>query len=547
MMMTRMYSLPLGALLLLSSLGVNAQGPKPGLENHRVGATAARGGAPANDECAAAIPLTVGTTCTAVTGNSEGATESQPSSQECSTWTSPSAFDVWYSFVATSAYSQIDVLGNEDFDVVVEAFSGACGSLTPISCNDLTFPNPGTGVLDVSESMTIGTTVNDTYYVRVYYYSTPVPANFTFDICVTDGMAPPPNDTCEGADAQALSVGSSITFTGDNAGATLDAELGDVAVWHAFTTTECSDVALNFCVEGSEFEDFFIALLTDCSDFENVIIGEVEGCTVTYRQLPAGTYYAPVIASAALAPVGQYSIAVSSTECDTYCVGNSEGCDEYIATFVFGTINNSSECGPTYQNFIDQSTVVLQDSEVAISVTNNPDSYYEEDQCVVWIDWNQNGDLEDDGSTTLTSADAGATFTGTVSVPADAVVGSTRLRARLMYTGEPSPCGAASYGDVEDYTVIVEPSTGVAERIGGNWSVFPNPTNGDFTIKGMQVNGLSMVELRDMTGRIVYSTSHTFSAGELATFEMAGKLASGTYSLVVNTPAGRTVRPVVVR
>ncbi|HRF80370.1 MAG TPA: GEVED domain-containing protein, partial [Flavobacteriales bacterium] len=132
----------------------------------------------------------------------------------------------------------------------------------------------------------------------------------------------------------------------------------------------------------------------------------------------------------------------------------------------------------------------------------------------------------------LETTDEAETFTGTVSVPEDAVLGATRLRVRLMYTGDVLPCGTTDYGDVEDYTVIVEQGSSVADRLAGDWSIFPNPSNGDITIRGMQITGNAQVEVRDMTGRIVYSTSRAFNAGELATFQLAGKLAAGTYSFV---------------
>src|SRR5688572_4147249 len=52
----------------------------------------------------------------------------------------------------------------------------------------------------------------------------------------------PSNDDCSGATAQALAVGGSLTFSGNNTGATVDISDGGtdyIFVWHAFTTTEC--------------------------------------------------------------------------------------------------------------------------------------------------------------------------------------------------------------------------------------------------------------------------------------------------------------------
>jgi hypothetical protein len=40
------------------------------------------------------------------------------------------------------------------------------------------------------------------------------------------------------------------------------------------------------------------------------------------------------------------------------------------------------------------------------------------------------------------------------------MLGETRMRVRLQWTGTPLPCGVTSYGEVEDYTVNVIPATG---------------------------------------------------------------------------------------
>ena len=526
----------------------NAQSAKPGMEGRPDAVHALRGSAPVNDECANAIPLTVGATCVMTAGDSEGATESLPASENCGLYTSPDAFDVWYSFEAGSDFSRVDVLGNGDYDVVVEVFAGGCADPTPLGCSDLNFPDPGSGILDLTETLTVPTTVGSTYLVRVYYYSVPVPEDLTFAICVTDGVAPPANDDCANAVPQALTVGGSIEFAGNNDGATLDSDFGLVAVWHAFTVTECADVTLNYCVEGSEFSEFANAIAMDCAGFADPILGVIDACTVTFAQLAPGTYVVLVPGAAPIAPAGEYTIGVSATECDTYCAAGSEGCDEFTTNVLFGSIDNDSDCGPTYQDFTDVSTSVDRGTAVSIVVTNNPDAFYDGDQCAVWIDWNQDGDLEDEGEMTeLTTADEAATFSGMVNVPETAALGSTRMRVRMMYTGDLLPCGIATYGDVEDYTVVVTEGTAVNEEVASDWSIFPNPTNGDISIQGTQLEGRGTVTMVDMTGRMVHQTNVTFTNGQRTTLQLAGTLAAGTYNVIISTEAGRTVRPLVVR
>jgi len=410
------------------------------------------GGIP--DDCASALVLTVGATCSPVTVSAAGATQSI-APIACNGFTSSTALDTWVTFVATSQVSILEVLGIGNYDAVLQIFTGSCGSLTAVGCVDNTFPPNST-----LETATITTTIGSTYFVRIYNYTPPVIADNSFTVCVYSGQDPPPNDECTGAVAQSLAAGSTVTFTGDNTGATNLVGTAFDVVWEAFTTTECTNVTINYCVPGSVFDDFLVNITTGCPEFLNgLLTGTVGGndCTLSFSFLAAGTYYIPVLVDAALTPIGPYTISVSAVACPPgYCEASATECDEYIARVQFGSIDNSSGCadGPSV-DYTAISTQVTAGSTVPITVTNGPD-FYSGDQVVVWIDWNQNQSFLDAGEAyTLTSANLGQSFTGNVSVPLNALPGATVMRIRLMWTGTPSPCGSSAYGEVEDYTVIV--------------------------------------------------------------------------------------------
>ena len=157
---------------------------------------------------------------------------------------------------------------------------------------------------------------------------------------------------------------------------------------------------------------------------------------------------------------GSASTASPGSFTTVYCSAGSSASlvDEYISNVTVNTINNTSATAPAspyYTNFTAVSTTVTQSSTYAISVTNGGGKY-STDQCVVYVDWNQNGVFTDAGeSFTLTQTGTTGLFTGSVIVPAGATIGSCRMRVRLMYTGTPSSCGNATYGEVEDYTLNV--------------------------------------------------------------------------------------------
>lgn len=130
---------------------------------------------PVNDECAAAVSLTVDSTfCdgTNTNGTNEGATDSGVAAAACF---SNGQNDVWFSFTAPSGIATVDVstdfTGGTLVDTEVALYSGACGTLTELDCDQ----DGGTTVLSNGfswNSLISDTPVNagETYYVRVSGY-----------------------------------------------------------------------------------------------------------------------------------------------------------------------------------------------------------------------------------------------------------------------------------------------------------------------------------------------------------------------------------------
>jgi hypothetical protein len=137
-----------------------------------------------------------------------------------------------------------------------------------------------------------------------------------------------------------------------------------------------------------------------------------------------------------------------------YCdAGSDDTSDEYIANVTVGTIDNDSGRA-SYSNFTAISTTMAVGVGYAFTVTNG--ETFSGDQCGVWVDWNQDEDFNDaDETITVDNTPGQDPYVGTITPPAGALLGDTRMRIRVMYTGTVSPCGNASYGEVEDYTVNV--------------------------------------------------------------------------------------------
>jgi len=138
--------------------------------------------APLNDNCSGAYSLTSGSSCVSVSGTLLNATVSGMAA--CGS-IDPSSADVWYSFVAQSAYPTITL--TESFPGGgmkgwLQLYSGTCAGLTSLGCAASSTLN----VLSVVGGS--GLTVGNTYYIRVATNKNTVPtgSGWDFSICVTN-------------------------------------------------------------------------------------------------------------------------------------------------------------------------------------------------------------------------------------------------------------------------------------------------------------------------------------------------------------------------
>jgi Zn-dependent metalloprotease/chitodextrinase len=146
----------------------------------------------------------------------------------------------------------------------------------------------------------------------------------------------------------------------------------------------------------------------------------------------------------------------------TYCLSNGNSVnDEYISNVQIGSINKTSTGGAGgYSDFTAESTTLASGTNtITITPTWSGTEYNE--AYGVWIDYNQDGDFIDPGEQVWTNAPSQTTpVSGTFTVPAGATPGATRMRVSMRYNTIPEPCGAFDYGEVEDYTVVVDNSGG---------------------------------------------------------------------------------------
>lgn len=155
---------------------------------------------------------------------------------------------------------------------------------------------------------------------------------------------------------------------------------------------------------------------------------------------------------------GNWIMQIGSFRMDDFCAA-SGGCDEFIEQVVIGSdINNSSNCDG-YADYRDMVADLPVNASIDIEVTNGVTSW-PTDQCGIWVDWNEDEDFEDANETiTVTGSPGTGPYTATLTVPNGTSFGEKTLRIRITYNQTPAPCGADSYGEVEDYTVNITEAT----------------------------------------------------------------------------------------
>ena len=201
------------------------------------------------------------------------------------------------------------------------------------------------------------------------------------------------------------------------------------------------------------------------------------------------------------------------------CNATSSNCDEYIENVTLNTINKTSTCN-NYSNFTATSTTLNKGQSytlnVATAIVGSANPAYTDDEIAAWIDWNNDGDFTDNGERiayVLIASGSSTSFNFTV--PNSATSGNLNMRVRISYSpddGPISPCGTSSYGEVEDYTVVIPGANSISENSLDMVSIYPNPTKNNFTIDLEGMNSIvESIEVTDLRGRQIIRLTNVTS------------------------------------
>lgn len=259
-----------------------------------------------NQTCANATVLTPNTTCvpTAATielnTNSGGASSCYPTRSINS--------DSWFQFTATSTIHKVSAAGVDlrDVDLVMEVYSGSCGSLSLLECVDRDDVNDPSGT-GIEEYYYGNFVIGQTYYVRLYNYflsNYPAAVNICVESFASCNLTQPTGSTVEietcgvdmngGCNMLPATPSYQDISCGETIWGTIDADNGNRDTdWYRFTISNPSTVT--WTVESEVPAILHFIDITNCSNPISLASTSVPSCSstvLTYNFTSAGTYVA---------------------------------------------------------------------------------------------------------------------------------------------------------------------------------------------------------------------------------------------------------------
>jgi len=206
---------------------------------------------------------------------------------------------------------------------------------------------------------------------------------------------------------------------------------------------------------------------------DSVNWSDISGATddTTYQYQSATTYYRCMVSCSGNTDSTAAFEVVQNPFYNCYCSSASNsGKVTNIANVTFGNFSNGVDTLPatnnanfsaTYSDYTGIGKIgLIRGATYPFSVTQVDAGTFSACYIKAWIDYNQNGVFENSeliygGNTT--SGSKGNTIRANIAIPSGATYGITHLRVRSEYGGSSSgsACGNYSYGETEDYTVVI--------------------------------------------------------------------------------------------
>ena len=237
-----------------------------------------------------------------------------------------------------------------------------------------------------------------------------------------------------------------------------------------------------------------------------------------------------------------------------------------ITHVVVGTIDRTSSDLEHYPSNSYVNTGLSTDLAIggtySVSISHTIDASICPDMNLrVWIDYNLDYSLDDAGETAISvNHHAPGTYTGTFTVPATAVPGSTvmRVTAKMSDLGGhtlPTPCDLPNpdpfgyHGEMEDYTVNIINTTGISNpgHLSLALSVFPTVVTDQLAIS-ISSEKITSLRLCNTLGELVWSKElNTYDKIISIGQDVLGKIQPGVYFVEATGSQVKEIKKVIIQ
>lgn len=234
--------------------------------------------------------------------------------------------------------------------------------------------------------------------------------------------------------------------------------------------------------------------------------------STTLSGLEEGTKYDVQVAAVCSGTTGTYTATSQFVTLSTvvYCaLTSSDPGDEYISNVSLANLNNTTGAA-TYTDYGTDPSMIVNlvansaNNTVSVSKTWTDLTYNE--GVGVWIDFNRNGTFEASEMVMNSPASSTTPVTATFTVPSTAVLNKTlKMRVAMRYNAIPAACTSFTYGEVEDYNVIIANVLGVNDLVSStnNIQIYPNPASDVLNVTN--VSDIAKFEIHNAVGQLVKS------------------------------------------
>lgn len=212
-----------------------------------------------------------------------------------------------------------------------------------------------------------------------------------------------------------------------------------------------------------------------------------------------------------------------------YCSSNGlNSTKNYLTRVSFAGINRSSGSDAGYSDNTALMAEVTAGQTYVLTLRTGglPNKKY----ASAWIDFNADGDFDDPNEhVAFVSSKKNETINSTVTIPADAVSGTTRMRLIVNQHKSINACGPYAQGETEDYSVTIYPgATSDVLAI----KAYPNPVKDELNFDSSPG---STITILNSIGTVMYS-------GEVPPVLTVSSWQKGLYYVIVGGDTRKTIR-----